>query len=149
MKIYLGNYIVVDVMKKIADIDRYYSRSKHNIEIFSEEGMYQVSSNKLYRVNVSDNNIVRTTRPDGFDMIIDKSTMVVSEVHHVPKHHVSIPTTQLIYQIKVGGPTLVIEGSYSAIHSNKDKYFGFMPSNFYFEVQTETDDLNGFLSLLK
>ena len=149
MKIYLANYIVGDVMKKIADIDRYYWRAKHSVDIFSEEGMYQVLSNKLYRVNVCDDKIVRTTRPDGIDLIIDKSAVAIKEVHHIPKYHISIPTTQLIYQTKVDGPKLVIEGSYSAMHSNKDKYFGFMPSNFYFEVQTETDDLNGFLSVLK
>ena len=136
-------------MKKIADIDRYYWRAKHSVDIFSEEGMYQVLSNKLYRVNVCDDKIVRTTRPDGIDLIIDKSAVAIKEVHHIPKHHISMPNTQLIYQTKIGGPTLVIEGNYSAIQSNKDKYFGFMPSNFYFEVQTETDDVNVFLSVLK
>jgi len=140
---------VGDVMKKIADIDRYYSSTNHNVEIFSEEGMYQVSSNKLYRLNVTDDKIVRTTRPDGIEIIIDKSAVVISEVHHIPVHHISIPTTQLIYQAKVGGPMLVIDGNYNAFHSNKDKYLGFMPSNFYFEVLTEADDLNVFLSVLK
>ena len=149
MKIYLKNYIVGDVMKKITDIDRYYSRTNHSIEIFSEEGMYQVSSNKLYRLNVTDNKVIRMTRPDGMELIIDKSTTVISEVHHIPKHHISMPNTQLIYQTKIGGPTLVIEGNYNTIHSNKDKYFGFTPSNFYFEVLTETDDVNVFLSVLK
>lgn len=149
MKIYLGNYIVGDVMKKIADIDRYYSTTNHSVEIFSEEGMYQVSSNKLYRLNVTDNKIVRTTRPDGIELVIDKSTISSVEVYHIPKHHISMPNTQLIYRTKIGGPRLVIEGSYNAIQTNKDKYFGFMPSNFYFEVQSETDDINGFLSVLK
>jgi hypothetical protein len=149
MKIYLGNYIVGDVMKKIADIDRYYTRAEHSVEIFSEEGIYQVLSNKLYKQNVCDDKIVRITRADGIDLIIDKSTVGIKEVHHIPRHHISIPTTQLIYQTKVHGPKLVIEGSYSGIHSNKDRYFGFLPSDFYFEVQSETEDLNGFLSLLK
>jgi hypothetical protein len=149
MKIYLGNYIVGDVMKKIADIDRYYTRAEHSVEIFSEEGIYQVLSNKLYKLNVCDDKIVRITRADGIDLIIDKSTVGIKEVHHIPRHHISIPTTQLIYQTKVHGPKLVIEGSYSGFYSNKDRYFGFLPSDFYFEVQTETEDLNGFLSLLK
>jgi hypothetical protein len=98
---------------------------------------------------VTDNKIVRTTRPDGIELVIDKSTISSVEVYHIPNRHISIPTTHLIYQTKIGGPKLVIEGSYNAIQSNKDKYFGFMPSNFYFEVQSETDDINGFLSVLK
>ena len=151
MKIYLGNYIVGDVMNKISDIDRYYSRTNHSIDIFSDEGMYQILSNKLYKLIVRDDKIVRKTRSDGIVIIIDKSTVGIKEVHHIPIHHISIPTTELIYQTKVGGPKLVIEGSYTVIHSNEfvDRYFGFAPSNFYFEVQTETDDLNVFLSLLK
>lgn len=149
MKIYLKNYIVGDVMKKIADIDKYYSRSKHCIEIFSEEGMYQVTANKIYKLNPVDEKITNVARPDGIELIVDKSTVSSVEVYRVPSHHIMIHSTHFIYQLKPTGVKLVIEGGYRTNSSNADKYVGFLPSDFYFEVNSEVEDLNVFLSLLK
>lgn len=148
MKIYLKNYIVGDVMKKIAGIDRYYTRTNHSIEIFSEEGMYQVTANKIYKLNTVDEKITNVMRSDGVEIIVDRSTVSSVEAYRVPAHHIMIPSSHFIYQLKPNGTKLIIEGSCNAIQSNKDKYVGFMPSNFYFEVNSEIDDLNGFLSLL-
>ena len=149
MKIYLKNYIVGDVMKKIADIDKYYSTSKHCIEIFSEEGMYQVTANKIHKLNTVDEKITNVTRPDGVEIIVDKSTVSSVEAYRVPTHHIMIPSSHFIYQLKPNGVKLIIEGSYSTKCSCADKYVGFLPSDFYFEVNSEVEDLNVFLSLLK
>jgi galactitol-specific phosphotransferase system IIB component len=149
MKIYLKNYIVGDVIKKIAGIDRYYTRTNHIIEIFSEEGMYQVTANKIYKLNTVDEKITNVMRSDGVEIIVDKSTISSVEAYHVPAHHIMIPSSHFIYQLKPNGTKLIIEGSYSTKCSCADKYVGFLPSDFYFEVNSEIDDLNGFLSLLK
>jgi hypothetical protein len=149
MKIYLKNCIVGDVMKKIADIDKYYSRCKHSFEIFSEEGMYQVTGNKIYKLKIVDEKITVVKRSDDIELIVDKSIVTSVEAHRLPAHHIMIPSTMFIYQLKPNGVKLIIEGSYNTIHSSVDKYAGFLPYNFYFEVNSEIDDLNVFLSLLK
>ena len=148
MKIYLKNYIVGDVMKKISGIDRYYTRTKHIIEIFSEEGMYQVTANKIYKLNPIDEKITNLTRPDGIVIVVDKSTILSVEAYRVPSHHNIIHSTHFIYQAKPNGVKLVIEGGYRTNSSTADKYVGFLPSDFYFEVNSEVEDLDVFLSLL-
>jgi hypothetical protein len=149
MKIYLEKYIVGDVMKNISEIDKYYTGSENCIEIFSEEGMYHVTTNKIYKLNIIDEKITNITHPDGINLVVDKSTVSYVEVHHVPSYHIMIYTAHFIYQTKPNGVKLIIEGIYNSNHSKTDKYVGFMPSDFYFEVNSEFDDLNGFLSLLK
>ena len=149
MKIYLEKYIVGDVMKNISEIDKYYTRSENCIEIFSEEGMYHVTANKIYKLNITDEKITNIKHPDGIDLIVDKSTVSYVEVHHVPSYHIMIHSTRFIYQTKPNGLKLIIEGIYNPNHSMTDKYVDFMPSDFYFEVNSEFDCVNGFLSLLK
>jgi hypothetical protein len=168
MKIYLKNYLVGDVMKNIVQIDKHYYVTKHIVEIFSDEGIFQVTGTKIYKWIVTDVKVTDMKLTEGIDLIVDKSTVSAVEVYQIPSYHIAIPTTQFIYQIKPRGVQLIIEGTFTS-HSwatqqiwggaptvlskggTEIKYIGFVPSNFYFEVDSfdkERDELNVFLSLL-
>ncbi len=151
MRIYLKYYTVSDIMKRISYFDKYHIGTNHYYEIFSEEGIFQVTNNAIFKMNTVDAKIMNVKRSDGHELIIDKTTINLTNYHQIPSYHIVSPVSCFIYQTKRSGPKLVIEGKYSPQTNpsiEKDKYLGFAPSNFYFDVNSETDDINGFLSML-
>ncbi len=149
MKIYLKNYIVRDVMKRISLFDKYHIATNNYYDFFSEEGIFQVTNNAIYKMNAVDATILNVKRPDGHELIVDKSVITLTNCHHIPAYHIVSPIYSFVYQIKRGGPKLVIDGTYNSHHKTlDDKYLGFTPSDFYFDVHSETDDINGLISLV-
>ena len=151
MKIYLKYYTVSDIMKRISSFDKYHIGTNHYYEIFTEEGIFQVTNNAIFKMNTVDAKIMNVKRADGHELIIDKTTINPTNYHQIPSYHIVSPVSSFIYQTRRGGPKLVIEGKYGSqnfSYVNNDKYLGFAPSNFYFDVNSETDDINVFLSQL-
>jgi hypothetical protein len=144
MKLYLQNYKPADLFRHLVELDKYFLQENIVQEIYSEEGMFQVTNNKIYKLNVTDKPAVHLSN----DFIVDTSTILMTESYQIPTNHIAIMTTQYIYQCK-SGIQLVVEGTFTKNKSANTKYLGYEPNNFYFNVQTEKDDLGVFLSIIK
>ncbi len=143
MKIYLQNYKPSDLFKHFTVLDKYFLRENVIQEIYSEEGMFRINGNKIYKLFVTDKPVIYMDK----DFIIDKSIISTREYYQIPTNHIANMITQYIYQTK-SGIHMVVEGTFSKNKIN-DKYLGYEPNNFYFNVQSENEDLSVFLSIIK
>ena len=97
-------------------------------------------------------------RSNDLELLLDKSAFKNETVHYLPLNHVDSCITTFYYSVNPKSKIkLVIEGTYEMDDDKiTNKYQNFIPTNFYFEVQTEitdfellnNDDLNVFLSVL-
>ena len=173
MKLYIKNYKVMDIFKKLKLLDQYYINTKNNIEIISDEGIFYINDKKFYKMKIISDKLVEL-RSNDLELLLDKSVFNNESVHHLPLNHINTDTTTFYYSINPKSKiVLVIEGKYQMddneiidneiIDNENDnkkiitnKYHNFTPTNFYFEVPNEktnfellnNDDLNVFLSLL-
>ena len=144
MKIYLQNYKPDDLFRHLVELDKYFLRENVVQEIYSEEGMFHITNNKIYKLNVTDKPILQL----GNDLFVDTSAISTTESYQIPTNHIAIMTTQYIYQCK-SGIQLVVDGTFTQLGTANTKYLGYEPNNFYFIVQSENDDLGVFLSIIK
>ena len=162
MKLFIDSYNIQDLLKKIPQLDKYNVKHKSQMEIYSDEGIYIVDDIKLFKLIINDQPIVTIKNYyNKCNLIIDKSTVKTIETTQVPPFHLSLQTVIFYYSlVEKSNIKLVIQGKYDLkelINSEKDdKYYGFLPCDFYFEVSDEVDinnilfkeEFNVFLSLL-
>jgi len=162
MKLYIENYNPSNLLKKLKLLDEFYINTKNSIELISDEGIFYITDNKFYKMNVILDKLTEL-RSNNLLLLLDKSVYNNDVVHQLPLNHVDTNITTFYYAINSKSKIkLVIEGEY---RENIDeiidkqitnKYDNFIPINFYFEVPKEktnfellnNDELNVFLSLL-
>jgi hypothetical protein len=157
MKIYIKNYNPKNIQKKLKLLDDYYISTKNSIEIISDEGFFYVNDKKFYKMNIVLDKLSEL-RSNDLELLLDKSAFKNETVHYLPLNHVDSCITTFYYSLNPKSKIkLVIEGTYEMDDDKiTNKYQNFIPTNFYFEVQTEitdfellnNDDLNVFLSVL-
>jgi hypothetical protein len=156
MKIYIKNYKPKNILKKLKLLDDYYINTKNSIEIISDEGIFYVNDKNFYKMNIILDKLSEL-RSNDLELLLDKSVFKNEIVHHLPLNHVNTHITTFYYSINPKSKIkLVIEGNYENEINITNKYYNFISTNFYFEVQNEitdfellnNDDLNVFLSLL-
>ena len=157
MKIYIKNYKVIDILKKLKLLDQYYINTKNNIEIISDEGIFYINDKKFYKMKIISDKLVEL-RSNDLELLLDKSVFNNESVYYLPLNHINTDITTFYYSINPKSKiVLVIEGKYEMDDDKiTNKYHNFTPTNFYFEVPNEktnfellnNDDLNVFLSLL-
>ena len=157
MKIYIKNYNPKNIQKKLKLLDDYYISTKNSIEIISDEGFFYVNDKKFYKMNIILDKLSEL-RSNDLELLLDKSAFKNETVHYLPLNHVDSCITTFYYSVNPKSKIkLVIEGTYEMDDDKiTNKYQNFIPTNFYFEVQTEitdfellnNDDLNVFLSVL-
>ena len=157
MKIYIKNYSPKNIQKKLKLLDDYYISTKNSIEIISDEGFFYVNDKKFYKMNIILDKLSEL-RSNDLELLLDKSAFKNETVHYLPLNHVDSCITTFYYSVNPKSKIkLVIEGTYEMDDDKiTNKYQNFIPTNFYFEVQTEitdfellnNDDLNVFLSVL-
>ena len=157
MKIYIQNYDPANIFKKFKLIDEFYYSTKKSIEIISEDGIFYINDKNIYKINVVLDDLVKL-KINNFDILLDKSICNNNIVHHFPFDYIESCITTFYYSINPKSKIkLVVEGHYDVVDNVViNKYYNFIPSNFYFEAPNEqtkfellnNDDLNVFLSLL-
>jgi hypothetical protein len=156
MKLYIENYDIQNLTKKIKNLDKYYKKTETYTEIFSEEGIYRINESTIYKLNnIEDYPIKKVNNlSHNYSLLIDKSTFAKEEVFQVPYDTLQISVERNIvaftYSINNSNLKLIIEGVYEMNgfnNNNENKYYGFLPIDFYF-TEFIMDDLNVFLSVL-
>jgi hypothetical protein len=159
MKIYMQNYNPENILKKIQKLDNYFYNKKNSVEIVSDEGVFYIDEKKIYRMNVNLDKM-NELKSEHFDLLLDKSTYSMDIIHTIPSQHINLQITTFTYIINNKSKIkLIVEGNYETYEKDKiltNKYYNFIPTNFYFEAPNEkmknellnNDDLNVFFSLL-
>ena len=166
MKLYLANYNIKDLHKKLPILDKFFLNSKSQIEIYSSEGIFFIDDTNVLKLTVDDKDICVETYENSnensnennekIDIIIDRSVLHTCKTNQIPPNHLSLHTTNLYFTLsEKSNLKLVIQGSYIDKPSI-DKYHNFLPSDFYFEIPHDIDihnvlfkeELVEFLSLL-
>lgn len=157
MKLYIENYDIQNLTKKIKNLDKYYKKTEKYTEIFSEEGIYRINESTIYKLNnIEDYPIEKVNNlSHNYSLLMDKSTFSKEEVFQVPYDNTQISVERNIvaftYSIHNSNLKLIIEGVYetNGFNNNNEnnKYYGFSPIDFYF-TDFIMDDLNVFLSVL-
>jgi hypothetical protein len=161
-KIYIKDFDVASLRKKLPKLDEYFRNQEITVELVSPEGLFTIESNKLYKLKPVDKEIVECNF-EGFSLLFDNSYFEKEFVFsHIPYDHINIDVVKFYYgQENLGKKSflrLVVEGMYENYLSSqnlKDKYYNFIPTNFYFLANESFDnvlvkkELNVFLSMLK
>lgn len=151
MRIYIKN-LNLELINNIFDLFKeYLINTEIYIELYTNEGIYQIEDKKIYSLDICDKDIkIVNNYYENFTLIVDPSLFhkqVVYSVHgnthssfKIKKHYFKIDKNSIIH--------LVIKYS-----SNDDK---FIPNDMYFETDTDIDinsifiknEINEFLSVL-
>ena len=151
MKIYISDYNINKLSKKIPLLQNYYFDTKKYMFIFSDDGIFKIGENNIKKTIITAETIERI-KIDDTQLIIDNSKITYDDYNFIPYDHILQKTTHNIYKINSTSKIfLVIEGNYK-----KNMNYFFVPTDFYFETELEEkiynpiikDDLNVFLSLL-
>ena len=149
--------------KILKKLEKYIISKESIVDIYSKEGIYQVSENQTYKLHIKSEkiheNIVFETDDKQITLLIDDSIIQKDLVHQLPYDHLNIPLIIHKYSLNKNknknnklGMTLVIE----FIQNNDKKHDNVKPINYYFECASEIgysnnlpiEDINVFLSIL-
>ena len=168
MKIFIDNYKPIQLLSILQNLEIYFHSKETLMEIYSDSGIFIVNNNYLRELQINDDTTLKTIKLLDFTLIIDKSKVLLKDIHHLPNIHISNYITSMKYCVDKSSPTskssnklfLIIEGPKQNLHldsdSSENNSIHFIPNNFYFEFDEDKftleeckNDLIVFLSLLK
>jgi len=146
-KIYVTNFNPSDIVHKWSGLDPYYMKKTSSDMIYSDEGVYTIKNNKLFRLYPID--MPLQVIDGGFTL--DNSHFVEKMVDsQVPYDHIRIKKDLLHFCVgKRSGIHLIVEGTYTRNVTNvgsiltqhiDDKYYKFIPSDMYFVTEEKNID---------
>jgi hypothetical protein len=152
MKIYIENYNIENLSKKMKGLNKYLTNKTNVIEVYSDEGIFVIDQQNIYNVDYLDKPIKNgkyiSETGTVFNMIIDTSETTRTIVNQLPPDNIIMKTETQVYQINATSKTklVVISTLSKAINEYK-------PYDFYFDVSNDIDinspifkeDINVFL----
>jgi hypothetical protein len=149
MKIYIKNYSCNKIFEKRQLLHEFLIEKKEIIEIFSNEGLFYIDENNVYKVTYLDKPVFKIDNfIEQIDIIIDP-TIIETEINSsIPANHYSIKTE--VYKYQLNNTSKI---KFVIIISQDDN----MIVDYYFVVPDDTDinskffkeDINVFLFHLK
>ena len=113
MKIYINNFNI-DVLSSIMkSLSEYFVSSETYIQIYSEDGIYQIDDNSIKKQNVIDKEIeIFKEYHEDFTLITDQSYYTLEKVSCLPSEHIANNVKRCFFTPdKNFALKLVIEGS--------------------------------------
>jgi hypothetical protein len=165
MKIYVNSYNPIDMLDKIKKIDTNFSKSSKYIEIVSNNGLYKIENNNLFKLHTVDTPVqILKQYYKNLVFFIDKSYFKAENIYsQIPPEHdirdvtcfyYDVCEATLLYKKKKNDYSiqLVVEGTYKENEINlqtnsnnvNNKYYRFVPHDFYFLVNDNFDFDNYF-----
>ena len=150
MKIYINNYNIDNLSKKLKGLNEYLINKTNSIEIYSDEGIYLVDENNMYNITYLDRSIQKINYTDDIEMSIDLSTTNSIIVNQLPSDNIILKLATYIYKIDAKSKIKFV------INFVLIKNINYNLHDFYFDVSDDIDinsplfkeDINVFLSLL-
>ena len=136
MKIYINNYNIDNLSKKLKGLNEYLINKTNSIEIYSDEGIYLVDENNIYNITYLDRPIQKINYTDDIEMSIDLSTTNSIIVNQLPSDNIIVKLATYIYKICPRSKVNLI------VNFTLTKNMEYKPYNFYFDVSDDID-ING------
>lgn len=152
MKIYIDNYNIENLPKKMKCLNKYLTNKTNSIEVYSDEGIFVIDQQNIYNITYLDKPIKKVkyinNNDTKFDMMIDTTETTKTIVNHLPQDNIIIKTETQIYQIDASSKTKLVVNSRLNKLVNEYKVY-----DFYFDVSNDIDinspifkeDINVFL----
>jgi hypothetical protein len=152
MKIYIDNYNITNLSKKMKGLNKYLTNKTNGIDIYSDEGIFSVDQQNIHNVTYLDKpvrNVKYITENNTiFDMTIDSSETIITIVNQLPPDNLIMKTETQVYQTSATSKVKLVIISLLNKHVNEYK-----PHDFYFDVSNDIDinspifkeDINVFL----
>ena len=152
MKIYIDNYNIENLPKKMKGLSKYLTNKTNVIEVYSEEGIFVIDQQNIFRVDYLDKPIKKgkyiNENDIVFNMIIDTSETTKTIMNQLPPDNVIMKTETHLYQINATSKIKMVIN----LTLNKDVN-EYKPYDFYFDVSNDIDinspifkeDINVFL----
>ena len=151
MKIYIDNYNIKNLSKKIKSLNEYLTNKTNVIDVYSDEGIFSIDQKNIYKITYLDKPLKKvkyTNENNTFDMIIDSTETISTLANQLPYDNVILKTETRVYQLfDKSKVQLVIN---LTLNKNINEY---EPTDFYFNVSDDIDinspifkeDINVFL----
>jgi len=136
MKIYINNYNIDNLSKKLKGLNGYLINKTNSIEIYSDEGIYLVDENNIYNITYLDRPIQKINYTDEIEMSIDLSTTNSIIVNQLPSDNIILKLATYTYKICPRSKIKLI------VNFTLSKTMEYKPYNFYFDVSDDID-ING------
>jgi hypothetical protein len=152
MKIYIDNYNITNLSKKMKGLNKYLTNKTNGIDIYSDEGIFSVDQQNINNVTYLDKpvrNVKYITENNTiFDMTIDSSETIITIVNQLPPDNLIMKTETQVYQTSITSKVKLVIVSLLNRQLNEYK-----PHDFYFDVSNDIDinspifkeDINVFL----
>ena len=152
MKIYIENYSITNLSKKMKGLNKYLTNKTNTIEIYSDEGIFSVDQQNIHKITYLDKPVKKVKYINEnntvFDILIDTSEAISSIVNHFPPDNLIMKTETQVYQTSATSKVKLVIFSLLNKHVNEYK-----PHDFYFDVSDDIDinspifkeDINVFL----
>ena len=152
MKIYIDNYSIENLSKKMKGINKYLTNKTNTIEVYSDEGIFTIDQQNIYKIDYLDKPIKKGKYINEtgkiFDMMIDTSETTKTTVNQLPPDNVIMKSETQIYQTDASSKTKLV------VNLTLNKLLNeYKPHDFYFDVSNDIDinspifkeDINVFL----
>ena len=136
MKIYINNYNIDNLSKKLKGLNEYLINKTNSIEIYSDEGIYLVDENNIYNITYLDRPVQKINYTDDVEMSIDLSTTNSIIVNQLPSDNIILKLATYTYKLCPRSKVKLI------VNFTLNKNMEYKPYNFYFDVSDDID-ING------
>ena len=141
MKIYINNFNIDILPSIIKSFTEYYINSETYIQIYSEDGVFQINDTSTKKQNITDKDIqIFKEYYENFTLIADPSYYTLEETYNIPSEHLSTTVKRCFFTPDKNSIfKLVIEGNILEENNknNKDSMYGIHPYDIYIEVEGE------------
>lgn len=150
MKLYIENYNPKNLLDKMGKLKEYILETKNVTFIYSEDGIFEISENNIFKLEPFSEKIQRITLDNNTFFLVDYTTMKRELTYYVPPQHNAIETTINKYSLNKGKNTMQLV-VYLFKQNEKN-----IPYDFFIEMDNNEnltnnfvkENLNVFLSLL-
>ena len=141
MKIYINNFNIDILPSIIKSFTEYYINSETYIQIYSEDGVFQINDTSTKKQNITDKDIqIFKEYYENFTLIADPSYYTLEETYNIPSEHLSTTVKRCFFTPDKNSIfKLVIEGNILEENNknNKDSMYGIHPYDIYIEVDKD------------
>lgn len=152
MKIYIDNYNITNLSKKMKGLNKYLTNKTNTIDAYSDEGIFSVDQQNIYKITYLDKPVKKVKYVNEnntiFDLLIDSSEVTSSIVNQLPYDNLIMKTETQVYQTSTTSKVKLV--IISLLNKQINEY---KPHDFYFDVSNDIhinspifkEDINVFL----
>lgn len=141
MKIYINNFNIDILPSIIKSLTEYYINSETYIQIYSEDGIFQINDASTKKQNITDKEIqIFKEYYENFTLIADPSYYTFEQTYNIPSEHLSTKVKRCFFTPDKNSIfKLVIEGTILEENNknNKDSMYDIHPYDIYIEVDKD------------